>query len=145
MTRVCPDCDLPLAPSAKRCSCGWKAPAEAAPAAAQSGPAGDPDHGRCATEILGKRCPNVGTWSATPQGKRYCSACRDGLRTIDAAALKAPPEVFEKLRNMLSRAPGPRRIGAPASEPATLLPRGSLRDSLIPPDREGDAWGEGRE
>lgn len=144
MTRICPDCDLPLGPLAKRCSCGWKAPADA-PAPQTGGPAGDPEHGRCATEILSKRCPNVGTWSATPTGKRYCSACRDGLRTIDAAALKAPPEVFEKLRNMLARAPGPRRIGAPA-EPATLLPKGSLRDCLIGPrDDDAEAWGEGRE
>ena len=80
-------------------------------------------------------------WRAASVRSRQPTACCEKLWS----AFKAPPEVFEKLRNMLARAPGPRRIGAPA-EPATLLPKGSLRDCLIGPrDDDAEAWGEGRE
>lgn len=59
--KICPDCSADLVDSATRCSCGWKAPAQAS-----DGP--PDDRHRCANEDRGLRCAELGSLSPSTVG-----------------------------------------------------------------------------
>jgi hypothetical protein len=144
--KVCPDCDSVLGPRARKCGCGWKAPAPSAPigspGSAFTASADDLNRFRCDWESNGVRCRYPGGCSRATlgSGSKFCFghlACADtadgglGQRIVDESIEKIPDHCDYSALGMMAAA-------RKAAEDRAKCPPPTWADNALAAMRAGD-------